>query len=195
MQSDVNGLPGRLGVVGVEIQERIKRRGWIGVQQRLPQARLTDFANGQVLPLVSGVTESSFPVPSLEVVAKFPHLTAQTDVEKLVPVSEFFVPRTSVVNAAKPNASSHRDGHSVNSQSGISNCEGIKRIRDWHADTGRTKERVSPRRFEWIRRKRHSRQRGIEKRARIFEVGKHHQVFVAYVARERAVVHLTVSRR
>src|SRR6266568_2851595 len=128
MQCNVNSLPGPRVVLAMDTEERIKRRGRVRVQQRVPQSRLADFAYGQVLPLVSGVTETSLPVPSLEVVAKFPHLTAQTDVEKLVPVSEFFVPRTSVVNAAKPNASSHGDGHSVNIQSRISNCEGIIRI-------------------------------------------------------------------
>src|SRR5439155_21179172 len=31
MQGDVNGLPGRLGVVGMEIQERIECGGWIRI--------------------------------------------------------------------------------------------------------------------------------------------------------------------
>ena len=48
---------------------------------------------------------------------------------------------------------------------------------------------------EWIGRKWHSCQRRIEIRARIFKVAKYCQVLVANVAGERAVVHLTVSRR
>src|SRR5882672_8394460 len=153
MQSDVNGLSGRLGVVGAEIQERIKRRGWVRVQQRVPQSRLADFANGQVLPLVSGVTETGFPVPRLEIVAKFAHLPAQSDVEELVPVSEFFAPWTGIIDTAKANSCSHRDWYSVNNQSIIRDREGVERIRDWHTDAGGTKERVSARRLEWIRRK------------------------------------------
>src|SRR5881296_2667300 len=131
MQSDVNGLPGRLGVVGVEIQERIKRRGWIGVQQCLPQSRLTDFANGQVLPLVSGVTETGFPAPRLEIIAKFAHLTLEPDVKELVPVSEFFAPWTGVVNAAEPNTGSYRKTIAVRKEiwnNRICNGERIKGI-------------------------------------------------------------------
>src|SRR6266550_4945161 len=150
MQSDVNGLSGLRGVLGGEIQERIKRCGRVRVQQRVPQSRLADLANGQVLPLVSGVTETGFPVPRLEIVAKFAHLPAQSHVEELVPVSEFFAPWTGVVNAAKANSCSHRDWYSVNNQGRISNCERIERIRDWHTDAGGTKERVRARRLEWI---------------------------------------------
>ena len=49
--------------------------------------------------------------------------------------------------------------------------------------------------LEWIWRKRHRRQRGIEIRTGIFKVAKYCQVFVADHARERAVVRLPVSRR
>ena len=87
---------------------------------------------------------------------------------------------------------------SVNNKSRVPNCERIERILDWHTDAERTTRpygRKSGNSVEWIRRKWHSGQRCIEKRARIFEVGKHRQVFVAQVPRERTVVHLTVSRR
>src|SRR5436309_457955 len=198
MQSDVNGLPSRLGVVGVEIQERIKRRGWIGVQQRLPQARLTDFANGQVLPLVSGVTETGFPVPRLEIIAKFAHLTLEPDVKELVPVSEFFASWTGVVDTAEPNTGSYRETGAIRKEvwnSRICNRKRIKRIRERHADTGRAKEGVSARILECVGRKRYRCQGCIEKRADIFEIGKHRQVFVAQVARERTVISLAIRRR
>src|SRR6266513_2995264 len=189
MQCDINSLPGPRGVLGVEIQKRIKCRGRVRVQERITQSGLAYFAYRQVLSLVPRVTETHFPIPRLEVIPKFAHLTAQSDVEELVPVSEFFVPRTSVVNAAKPNASGHRDWHPINNQSRISNCEGIERIRDWHTDARRTKERVSGGGGEGIRRSGHSGQRRSGIRARLVEVCEYGEVFVAYVARERAVVY------
>src|SRR6266498_1023744 len=51
MQADINGLSGPLGVVGIEIQERIKGRSWVGIQKCFPQSRLAGFARGHVLPL------------------------------------------------------------------------------------------------------------------------------------------------
>src|SRR5213594_4951739 len=104
MQGDINGSPGVLRVVGIEIQERIKRRGRIRIQQRVPQPGLADLAYGQVLPLVPGVTETGFPVPRLEVIGNFSHLSPQPDIEQLVPVSEFFASWTGIVNTAEPNA-------------------------------------------------------------------------------------------
>src|SRR6266568_7185510 len=195
MQGDVNSLPGRLGVVAGDAQERIKRRGRVGIQQRVAQPRLADFANGQVLPLIPGIAETRFPVPSLEIIAKFAHLTLQPDVEELVPVSGWFAPWTGVVNAAKPNPRSHGSWDSVNDQSRIPDREGIKRILDWHTNAVGTKEHVSAWRLEWIGRKRHRCQGRIEIRARILKVGKHHQVFVAQVAHERTVEALTVRWR
>src|SRR5438034_257401 len=77
--------------------------------------------------------------------------------------------------------------------------ERIKRILDWHTDAERAcrpyGRKISSRNVEWIGGKWHSGRRRIKIRARIFEVGKHCQVFVAQVACERTVVHLTVSRR
>ena len=104
---------------------------------------------------------------------------------------------TGVVNAAKPNARSHWDWYSVNNQSRISNCEGIERIPNWHTDTGRT-EGGAVRILEWVgsgQANRHSCEECIEKRARIFEIGKHRQVFVTQIARERAIEGLPIRRR
>src|SRR2546428_12862125 len=195
MQGNVNCLSGRRGVVASDTKEWIKRRGRVGIQQRVAQPRLADFANGQVLPLVAGITETGFPVPSLEIIAKFSHLTLQPDVEKGIPVGELFTSRTGVINAAKPNPRSHGSWDSVNDQSRIPDREGIKRILDWHTNAVGTKERVRAWRFEWIRRKRHRRRRRVEKRACIFKVGQYRQVFVAYIACERTVEGLAISRR
>src|SRR5438552_2927945 len=73
--------------------------------------------------------------------------------------------------------------------------ERIKRILDWHADAGGAKSYGSSRSLKWIRRKRNSGQRCIEKRSRNFEIGKYGQVFVAQVAGERAVERLAIRRR
>ena len=137
MQGDVNSAPGRLGVVGSEIQERIKCRSWVRIQKCVPQSRLADFANGQILPLVPGITKTRFPVPSLEIIAKFSHLTTQANIEQRILVGELFMSGTGVVNAAKPNAGSHRETASVRKEiwnSRIRDRERIKRILDWHTD-------------------------------------------------------------
>src|SRR5262249_10739526 len=72
--------------------------------------------------------------------------------------------------------------------------ERIKRIDEWHADTGGTESDVRVGPFKWIRRKRHSCQRGIKERPRDFEIRKDRQVFVAQIARKRAIEDLPVCR-
>ena len=109
MQGDINSASRRRGVLVEKATERIKRSGRICIQQGVAQPGLADFANGEVLSLVARVTETHFPVPRLEVIAKFAHLTPQPDVEELVPVSELFVPWTGIVNAAKPNPGGYRE--------------------------------------------------------------------------------------
>src|SRR6266487_3303671 len=109
MQRYVNSLPGCLRVVGSEIQERIKCRSWVRIQQRFPQSRLADFADGQILPLIPRITKTQLPVPTLEIIAKFSHLTTQAHVEELVPVGELFMSGTGIVNATKPNSGSYRE--------------------------------------------------------------------------------------
>src|SRR6266436_2389778 len=170
MQGNINSASGRLAVAAKEAKERIKRRGWVRIQERGSQSGLASFAYGQLLSPVSGITKASFPVPGLEIVAKFSHLALEPDVQKTIPVSELLASLTGVVNAAKPNTSSDRDWNPVNNQGCV-----------------RDRER--------IRHKRNSCEGCIEKRTRIFKVSKYHQVFVAEVARERAVEALTISRR
>src|SRR5439155_1462391 len=63
------------------VYERIKCRSWICIQECFPQSRLADYTGRQVLPLVPRVTETSFPVPRLEIIAKFTHLAPQTNIK------------------------------------------------------------------------------------------------------------------
>src|SRR6266513_2114104 len=163
MEGDVNSLPRLCRVVSIEIQERIKCCSRIRIQKCFPQSGLAGFADGQVLPLVPGITKTQLPVPSLEIIAKFSHLTTQPHVKQRIPVGELFVSRTGVVNSAKSHPGRHWDTDSVNNHSVIGHRERIKRIRDWHTYAGRTKAYVSAWVLEWIRRKRHRRQRRIEK--------------------------------
>src|SRR5438132_6225663 len=151
MQGDINSLSGHLAVGTEEPTERIKRRGRVRIQERVAQPRLADLAYGQVLPLVPGITETRFPVPSLEIIAKFAHLTAKPGVKQSIPVSYLVTPGTGVVNAAEPNAGSDRNRDSVNEHSRVRYCERIKRILDRYADAARTKSHVSACNFEWIR--------------------------------------------
>src|SRR5262249_55403057 len=138
-------------------------------------------------------------VPRLEVIGYQSQLTPQTDIEELIPVGELFASYAGIVDAAEPNPSGQRNWRSVNIQSHIPYREWIKRILDRHANAVGTARpygsEISSGNVEWIRRKWHGCQCRIEIRPRIFKVAKYCQVFVAYVARERTVVHLTVARR
>src|SRR6476646_4498151 len=163
MKGDINSLPGRLGVVSVEIQERIKCRCRVRIQKRFPQSRLTGFADGQLLPFITGITKTELPVPSLEIIAKFPHLATQPHVEQRILVGDLFMSGTGVVNSAKGNPGSHRDRRSVNNQSRVSDGERIERILDWHTDAVGTKADVSTWDLKGVGRKRHRCQRRIEK--------------------------------
>jgi hypothetical protein len=152
--------------VGSEIQERIKCRCRVRIQQRFPQSGLADFADGQVLPLVPGITEAQFPVPSFEVVAKFSHLTAEPDVEERIPVGELFMSGTGIINATKPNARSDRQTRPIGKEiwnSRISDCERIPRVHDWDTDASGTKAYISAWDLKWIGVKRNSCSRRIEK--------------------------------
>ena len=101
--------------MGREIQERIKCRSRIRIQKFFPQSRLADFVDGQILAFIPRITKTQLPVPSLEIIAKFPQLAAQTNIEEIILVSELFMSWTGVptlgwwflVGAADFN----RDGH------------------------------------------------------------------------------------
>ena|SRR5207249_11979776 len=131
MKSDINSLPSRRGVVASEIQERIKRRSRVCIQKCFPQPRLADFADGQILPLIPRITKTQLPIPSVEVIAKFHQLTAEANIEQIIVVSELFVSRTNVVNAAKRNPGGYGETASVGKKirnSRIRDREGIERI-------------------------------------------------------------------
>ena len=155
------------------------------------------------MPLVSRIPETQFPVPRLEVVTELAHLTPKSEVEQLIPIGEFFVPWTGVVDAAKANT-----GRDWETTGGITwtrrkevwnrrvcNSERIEWIGKWHTDAARTEE--SPRHsvVERIRCKRHRCERRIKVRTRIFKIAKYRQVFVADIACKGTIVHLPVSRR
>jgi hypothetical protein len=127
---------------------------------------LTSFADGQILPLVPGITKTQLPVPSLEIIAKFPHLTTQPDVEQVIVVNELFLSGTGIVNATKINSGSDRETASVRKEiwnSRISDCERIPRVHDWHTYAEAIKAYVSAWDLEWVGLKRHSCQGRIEK--------------------------------
>ena len=108
------------------------------------------------------------------------------------------MPWTGVIDASEPNTGGHRQTRPIRKE--IWNrriCQGerIPRIADWHADPSRAECDACARLLERIGRKRHSCQRGIKERPRDFEIGKHRQVFVAQIARKRAIEVLPVCRR
>ena len=81
----------------------------ICVQEGIAQPGLAHFADGQVLSFVARVTETDLPVPRLQVIAKFSHLTPQADIEELVPVGEFLGPYAGIIDAAEPNPGGQRN--------------------------------------------------------------------------------------
>src|SRR4030095_16916569 len=165
MQVNVNSGPSRRRVMSSEIQEWVKRCSRVRVQQCLPQARLASFADGQILSLIAGVTQTQLPVPTLEVISKFAHFAAQANIEQIIMVSKLIVSRTGVVNAAESNSGSYRKAASIRKEtwnSRVRDGERIKRILNWHADAGRTKTYVSAWNFEGIRQKWHRCRRRIE---------------------------------
>src|SRR5438128_8299799 len=198
MQCNINPANRGFSVATEESKERIKRRGWVRTQQRVPQSRLAHIAYRQILPLIPGITETGFPVPGLKIVAELCHLTLEPNVKESIPVSELFTSRPGVVNSTKPNPSSYGKTASVRKEicnSRIRDGERIKRILDWHADAVLTKGYVSAWLLEWVRRKGHSGRGRIEIRADIFEISKYRQVFVTQIAREGTVECLAASRR
>src|SRR5512138_3113015 len=120
MQVDVNPVSCRIRVDAEEATKWIKRCGWVRIQQCVAQPRLANLAQGQLLSFVTSVTETRFPVPRLEIIAKFPHLTFQPYVKKVIPVGKLDAPDTSVVNGAKPDPGSHGNRGTVNYQSRVS---------------------------------------------------------------------------
>src|SRR4029077_8452936 len=113
MQCNINPANRGFSIATEESKERIKRCGWVRIQQRLPQSRPAHIACRQILPLIPGITETGFPVPGLEIVPEFCHLTLEPKVKESIPVSELFASRPGVVNATKPNPSGYGKTSSV----------------------------------------------------------------------------------
>src|SRR6266496_5032007 len=159
MQVNINPGPGRPGVPSIEIQERIKCHSWVRIQKRFAQPGLTNDAHGHILPFIPRITKTQLPIPRLEIVAKLSHLAAQTNIEQIIVVGEFFVSRTGVINAAKQNSGGYEEIASVGKESWncrIGDREGVIRILKWHTDAGEIKAYVRAWDLEWIGRKRHS---------------------------------------
>src|SRR6266480_56328 len=153
MKSDINSLPSRRGVVASEIQERIKRRSRVCIQKCFPQPRLADFADGRLLPLVAGITETQLPVPSLKIIAKFSHFAARANIEQIIVVSELLMSGTGVVNGAKSNSGCYWETASIGKKvwnSRIGDREGVKRVLNWHAEGARTKIYIGAWDLEWV---------------------------------------------
>src|SRR5262249_5627983 len=105
---------------------------------------------------------------------------------------------TCIVDASEPDAGVDRQTRSIRKEiwnGSVRDRERIKWIRHWHADAGGTESNVCARYLKWIRRKRYRCCRRIEKGSCDSEIGKSSQVFVAYIAREGAIVHLTICCR
>src|SRR5438552_7086223 len=159
VQSNIHPSYCRLGVVAKNPKEWIKRCGRIRIQQRIAQARLAHHATSEIFLLVSGVTKAQFPIPTLEVIANLPELTAKSDVEEHVSESSSGCSDGGVVNAAEADPGSHR---CAIRQSCVRHRDRIKRILYWHTDAERT-EGITVRLLKWIRRERSSRQGCIKK--------------------------------
>mgnify|MGYP003693828139 CR=1 FL=1 len=90
-----------------------------------------------------------------------PSLTAQSDIEELIPVSEFFGPWTGVIDAAEPNTGGRLgDQRPLGKKFGIiapATVNGLNGFGDRHTDAGRGLHRMTlvPGFLKWIRRKRH----------------------------------------
>src|SRR5438045_1272058 len=113
MQCNINPANRGFSVAASETKEWIKGRGWVRIQQGLPQSRLAHIAYRQILPLIPGITETGLPVPALEIVAEFCHLTLEPNVKESIPISELFTRRSGIVNTTKPNPGSYGKTASV----------------------------------------------------------------------------------
>ncbi len=139
MQVDINPIVCRERVGPEEATKGVKRRCRVAIQQRVAQTRLADLSQRLVQALVARVAEAHFPVPRLEIIAEFSHLTFQSNIEDVIPVGKLLASDAGVVNTTKPNAGSHWDPNPVKNHGRICYCERIKRISNWHTDPGRAK--------------------------------------------------------
>src|SRR6266480_7626790 len=100
MQSNVNPANCSRTVAARESQKRIKRRGGVRIQQRFAQTRPAYHAPKEGFLEIPGITETRFPVPRFEIIAKFAQLAAKSRVEQHVLESSFDRSDCFVVNCA-----------------------------------------------------------------------------------------------
>src|SRR6266700_4408783 len=86
MQGNIDFVPRRRSLAArrAEVQEGVKRCGRVGIHESLSQSRLANNVSRLNFFVVPGITETRFPVPGLEVIPKFSHLTAQSNIKENV---------------------------------------------------------------------------------------------------------------
>ena len=134
MPGNINPAYRGLGIATEDPKEWIEGRSRICIQESIAQARRAGVASehGHIVP---GITKTRFPIPVLEVIAKFSQLAAKSGIEQHIIVGEFNSCHTSVVDAAKADPGVNRRAIR---QTGVRHRKGIKRILDWHTDALRT---------------------------------------------------------
>ncbi len=144
----------RLAVHPAIVQERVKRGGRVRIHESLSQPGLANNVSRLIFFLVPGITETRFPVPCLEVIAKFAHLTAKSDIKENVvkggrrkSVTQF---QTAIGNPGIYRGSGK--GRAVRRNSRVRYRERIKRILQGHTDAEST-EGGAYLVAEWIRHK------------------------------------------
>src|SRR6266513_4350191 len=208
MQGNIDSVPRRRRLSGQHsrtsciisdslIQEGVKRRGRIRIHESLSQPGLANNVSRLNFFIVPGITETRFPVPGLEVIAKFAHLTAKSHIKENVVKGGGRISVT-LFQSTITNAGKHRGsgkGLAVRRNSRVCYRERIKRILDWHTYAAWSKGGACYRAVEWIGHKRRRRQSRTEIGAGVLEIRKQGEVLVANVAREGSIVSLTVSPR
>src|SRR6266487_4696906 len=187
----------RLAVHPAIVQERVKRGGRVRIHESLSQPGLANNVSRLIFFLVPGITETRFPVPCLEVIAKFAHLTAKSHIKENV-VKRGRRKSVTHFQGAIGNPGIYRGsgkGLAVRRNSRVRYREWIRRSGEWHTDAEWTKARACYRAGECIGHKRRRRRIGTEIGASVLEVGKQRQVLVANVARQRPIINLTISPR
>src|SRR5207237_10048467 len=105
---------------------------------------------------------------------------------------------TGVVNGTKPNSGIYGEAASIGKKiwnSRIGDCEGVKRILNWHTEGARTKRQMRAWYPEWIGNNRRRCEGRIEKCADILKVSKHREVLVTQIEREGTVEGLAIRPR
>src|SRR6266487_1496886 len=136
MQGNIDLLYRRLTVATEDSQERIKGRIRVRIQESFAQARFAHLATTEEVDIVLGITKTCYPVPVLEVIAKFSQLTAKSGIEQYIVIRDFkSSARGGIVDGAKADAGVNRRAIR---QSVVRHREWIKRILQRHTDARKT---------------------------------------------------------